>query len=301
MTQLLAVLSFLFIAGGIAMAVSFVVGTRRPARPASINRLRMRRFWIGPGRTARQRRTHQTLLIFAVVAGAMTWLLTGWPIGGLIVALAIPGVPWLFSASTAEKKAIARLSALEVWTRRISDYVRNGIGLQAAIVAAARTAPPLIDVEVKTLAARMQAGMDPEQALRAFAEDLDDYSCDEVVAPLILQLSDAGEGLHKALSDIAHGLSEEIATRSTVDSERATARYTVRFLTGATVAVIAFGAINASYARPYKSLLGQLILTLLAMLYIVLMLWIRSLSLPERLPRLLRPDTGSGGGTGETS
>lgn len=290
MTQLLAVVSFLLIAGGIAMAVSWIVGTRRPPRPASLTRLRLRRFWAGPGRTVRQKRAHQSLLVVAVIAGAMTWLLTGWPIGGLIVGLAIPGVPWLFSAATAEKKAIARLGALEAWTRRVSDYVRNGIGLQAAIIATARAAPPLIDVEVKTLAARLQAGMDPEAALRAFADELDDYSCDEVVAPLILQLSDAGEGLHRALTDIANGLAEEIASRSTVDSERATARYTVRFLTGATVVVLLFGAVNSAYARPYKSILGQLILVLLAGFYVLLMLWIRSLSLPDRLPRLLRGD-----------
>ncbi len=292
MIYLLGAVSFLLVAGGIAMAIVFLVGTTKPRGPASLFRLKMRRFWIGGGRTPAQRRAHQTLLVAAVVGGAATWLLTGWPIGGIIVMVAIPGVPWLFSAATAEKRAIARLTALESWTRRVSDYVRNGIGLQAAIVASARTAPPMIDHEVRTLAARMQAGVDAEAALRAFADELDDYSCDEVVAPLILQLTDAGEGLHRALSDIAHALSEEIAARSMVDSERATARYTVRFLSGVTVAVLLFGAFNAAYARPYKTILGQLILVALGALYIGLMLWIRSLSLPERLPRLLRAERG---------
>jgi len=50
----------------------------------------------------------------------------------------------------------------------------------------------------------------------------------------------------------------------------------------------AFGAINSGYATPYRSSLGQTILALLAGLYIGLMLWIRALSLPEKLPRLLR-------------
>jgi hypothetical protein len=288
MIELTAVVAFLLLGSGIAMAIAFIVGTRKPPGPASPNRLAFRRFWQGHGRTSRQRGTHQTLLIVAVVAGALTWLITGWPVGGFIVLVAIPGLPWLFSAATAEKKAIARLSALEAWTRRVSDYVRNGIGLQAAIVATARTAPPLIGTEVRTLAARLQSGGDPVTSLRAFAEELDDYSSDEVVAPLILQLADAGEGLHSSLSDIAQALTEEINTRSTADSERSTARYTVRFLTGATVAVLAFGAINSGYATPYRSSLGQTILALLAGLYIGLMLWIRALSLPEKLPRLLR-------------
>jgi Flp pilus assembly protein TadB len=288
MTQLLAMLAFLMTASGIVLAVFFLLGTRKPPRPPSMLRYRLRRFWLGGvARTARERAVHQTLLIVALAAGAVTWLLTGWPVGGFIVALAIPGIPWLFSASTAEKRSVARLSALESWTRRVSDYVRNGIGLQAAIIATARTAPPLIDFEVRRLAARLQAGTDPEEALRAFADDLDDYSCDEVVAPLILQLSDAGEGLHLALSDVAQGLAEEISTRATVDGERSTARFTVRFLTGATIAVIAFGAINSAYAAPYRTVLGQLILVALAALYLSLMLWVRALSLPEHRPRLL--------------
>jgi Flp pilus assembly protein TadB len=284
------VFSILLLGSGIALSVAWFIGTRKPPGPASPMRLWLRKFWAGSGRTLAQRRTHRILLLVAVALGALTWVLTRWPVGGIIVGIAIPGIPWLFSAATAEKRAIARLGALEAWTRRVSDYVRNGIGLQAAIVATARTAPPLLAIEVKTLAARMQAGTEPALALRAFADDLDDYSCDEVVAPLILQLADAGEGLHNSLSDIAHGLSEEIATRSTADSERASARYTVRFLTGATVVVLAFGAINATYATPYRSSAGQLILFAMAALYVGLMLWIRSLSLPDKLPRLLRAE-----------
>ncbi len=290
MIQIIAVLAVLLLGAGIAVSVLWFIGTRKPPGPPSPIRLWLRKFWSGSGRTFRERQTHRALLITAVIAGALTWVLTGWPVGGLIVLIAIPGVPWLFSASTAEKKAIARLGALEAWTRRVSDYVRNGIGLQAAIVATSRTAPPLLAAEVKTLAARLQAGTDPALALRAFAHDLDDYSCDEVVAPLILQLTDAGEGLHNSLSDIAHGLSEEIATRSMADTERARPRYTVRFLTGATVVVLAVGAINATYATPYRTLFGQTLLVVMAALYVGLMLWIRSLSLPDRLPRLLRTE-----------
>ncbi|MBB5869621.1 Flp pilus assembly protein TadB [Allocatelliglobosispora scoriae] len=290
MIQLLAIFAFLLLGSGIALVVVWIIGTTKPIGPASPTALWFRGFWQGPGRSAAERRTHQTLLIVAVCAGALTWIFTGWPIGGLVIMLAIPGLPWLFASATAEKKAIARLSALEAWTRRLSDYVRNGIGLQAAIVATARNAPPLIGDEIRTLAARLQAGVNPISALRAFADDLDDYGCDEVVAPLILQLADAGEGLHAALVDVAHALTEEVNSRAMVDSERSTARFTVRFLTGFTLVLLVFGALNANYAAPYKSFLGQTILVVLAGLYIALMLWIRSLSLPPKLPRLLRAD-----------
>jgi Flp pilus assembly protein TadB len=287
MIQILAALAVLTAGSGIVLAIMFVVGTTRPAPPRSAFWASVRRMWQGQGRTLRQRRARQGVLILAVVAGAAAWLVTGWPVGGIIVALAIPGVPWLFAAATAEKRALARLSALEAWTRRVGDYVRNGIGLQAAIVASARTAPPLLAPEVRTLAARLQAGTGLEAALRLFADDIGDHSSDEVVAPLIMQSADGGEGLYHALLDIANGLAEEIVARATVDSERSSARFTVRFLTGTTVALLAFGALNSGYAAPYRTPLGQVILAVLAVFYVFLMLWIRGLTLPDRMPRLL--------------
>lgn len=288
MTFLLAVVGFLVLATGLTLTVLWIAGTARPAPPPSPVVAWMVRMWRGDRLSPAKRRMRWLLLLGGVVAGAVAWSVTGWPVGVVIAALAVPGVPWLFSAATAEKRAVARLTALEAWTRRVADYVRNGLGLQAAIVASTRTTTtPLIEAEVRMLTVRLQAGVDPAEALRAFADDLDDYSGDEVIAPLILQLADAGEGLHHALTDIAHGLSDEVAARATVDSERATARFTIRFLTAATGIVAIIGALNAGTARVYGTFVGQVILAVLAAVYVVLMLWIRSLSLPEKRPRLL--------------
>src|SRR5690349_15486453 len=101
MIQILAVLAVLLLGAGIAVSVVWFVGTRKPPGPPSPLRLWMRKFWAGTGRTVRERQTHRALLITAVIAGALTWVLTGWPVGGLIVLIAIPGVPWLFTASSA--------------------------------------------------------------------------------------------------------------------------------------------------------------------------------------------------------
>jgi hypothetical protein len=288
MTFLLAVVAFLLLATGVFMTVLWIAGTSRPAPPPSPLGQWLRRMWRGDRLSPARRRTRWLLMAGGVAAGVAAWFATGWPVGVAIAVLAVPGVPWLFSAASAEKNAIARLTALEAWTRRVADYVRNGLGLQAAIVASTRTTTtPLIEAEVRMLTVRLQAGVDPVEALHAFADDLDDYSSDEVIAPLILQLADAGEGLHRALTDIAHALSEEIAGRATVDSERATARFTIRFLTVVTGIIAVMGALNSGTAAVYGTVAGQLILAVLAVLYGALMLWIRSLSLPERRPRLL--------------
>ncbi len=294
--DVLASLAGLLATGGIVLGIVGLVGTTRPPRPPSPAWQRLRRLWTGPLRSRAEQRSRQAALAAGAIGGGLTWLLSGWPIAGIIVALAFPGVPWLFVAGAAERKAIARLEAVEAWTRRLGDIVANGIGLQAAMVATAATAPPLISREVRDLAARLQANTRAEAALRQFADYLNDYTSDQVVAPLILDAADRGEGLAAVLTDISRSIAAEIEMRSTVNAKRAGPRFAVRFLTGMTVGLLAYGGLNPTYLRPYGTILGQLILAFLAMLYVLLMVWVRNLSLPERRPRLLAAANASAEG-----
>lgn len=287
--DLAAVLAGMLSVAGSIVAIIGVVGTTRPPRPPSALRLRMRRWWTGTGRTHHERRAHQAKLVVAIGGGALTWLITGWPAGGAIIGIAVPGIPWLFGAGRVEKSAIARLEAVEAWTRRLADIVARGIGLQQAIVATAATAPQLIEQEVGDLAARLQSNSEPLTALRQFADEIDDYTADQVIAPLMLHVSDRGEGLHEVLTDISRSIAAEIEMRSTVDAKRAGPRFAVRFLTGMTILVLAYGVLNPHYLEPYGTILGQLVLLSLAGLYVVLLTAVRNLSLPPRRARLLPP------------
>ncbi|MFF0659145.1 type II secretion system F family protein [Micromonospora tulbaghiae] len=291
--DLAAVLAGLLAAAGAVVGVAGVVGTTRPPRPPSALQQKARRWWTGPGRTRHEQRNHQAKLIIAVVSAAMTWLLTGWPAAGAIIGVAVPGVPWLFAAGRIEKHAIARLEAVEAWTRRLADIVARGIGLQQAVVATAATAPQLIEQEIRDLAARLQAGVDPIAALQQLADDLNDYSADQVIAPLMLHVTDRGEGLHEVLTGISRSIAAEIEMRATVDAKREGPRFAVRFLTGMTIMLLAYGVLNPHYLQPYGSMLGQLVLLFLAALYIGLMTSVRKLSLPPKRERLL-PPTGVG-------
>ncbi|SCF29184.1 Flp pilus assembly protein TadB [Micromonospora purpureochromogenes] len=287
--DLAAVLAGLLAVSGAVVGVVGVVGTTRPPRPPSALQQRARRWWVGPGRTRREQRNHQVKTVAAVVAGALTWLLTGWPAAGAIIGIAVPGIPWLFAAGRAEKQAIARLEAVEAWTRRLADIVARGIGLQQAVVATAATAPQLVEQEIRDLAARLQAGGDPIVALQQLADDLDDYTADQVIAPLMLHVTDRGEGLHEVLTGISRSIAAEIEMRSTIDAKREGSRFAVRFLTGMTILLLAYGMLNPHYLQPYGSALGQLVLVFLAGLYVALMTSVRRLSLPPRRERLLPP------------
>lgn len=287
--DLAAVLAGVLAIAGAVVGVVGVIGTTRPPRPPSALALRLRGWWTGSGRSRREQRTHQAKLLTSIGAGALVWLLTGWPAAGVIIGIAVPGIPWLFGAGRAEKLAIARLEAVEAWTRRLADIVDRGLGLQQAIVATATNAPQLIEQEIADLAARLQSNNDPIGALQQFADDLNDYTADQVVAPLMLHVSDRGEGLHEVLTAISRSIAAEIEMRSTVDAKRAGPRFAVRFLTFMTIGLLGYGVFNPHYLQPYGTFVGQMVLLVLAGLYVALMMSVRNLSLPSRRERLLPP------------
>ncbi|MBT8226205.1 MAG: type II secretion system F family protein [Dactylosporangium sp.] len=273
--------------GGAVLGVSAVVGTTRPpAAPSPVRRWLVRQ-WHGDGRGRRQRRTRQTLLVAAAVAGAVGWLTTGMPIAGALVAVAVPGTPWLLAVGRAEQRTIARIEAVGEWTRRLKDICGTGVGLQQAIVASTATCPSGISAEVATLAARLQAGWHAPAALRMLADDIADPVCDQVVAALMLHLSDRGEDLGEVLTAIAAASAAEVATRREVDAKRTQPRFAVRFLTGMTVLTVGYAATRPDYMRPYATTTGQMIMFGLGAVFVGLLVWVRSMSLPPRVPRLL--------------
>ncbi|SCE89482.1 Flp pilus assembly protein TadB [Micromonospora echinospora] len=285
--ELIAMVSGAACVAGLVLAVVALVGTTRPPGPGPGGGAGLRRLWLGSGTSRREQRRHQTLLVGAVVAGALAFLLTGLPVVGLLVTVAVPGAPWLFSVGQAEQRAIARIEAVGEWTRRLKDISATGQGLQQAIVGTIATAPPEIEEEVRLLAARLQAGWLARPALLAFADDIGDPVADQVVAALILHLTDRGERLGDVLGAIAGAAAAEVATRREIEAKRTQPRFAVRFLTGMTLATLAYGLLNTDYIRPYGTPTGQVVMVVLGAAFIALLAWVRSMSQPPRPARFL--------------
>ncbi|MET8282645.1 type II secretion system F family protein [Micromonospora sp. NPDC005174] len=285
--ELIAVVSGAACVAGLLLAVVALVGTRRPAGPAPGAGPGLSRLWRGSGATPAERRSYQALLLAAVVAGALAFLLTGLPVVGLLVAVAVPGTPWLFAVGKAEQRAIARIEAVGEWTRRLKDVSGTGQGLQQAIISTIGSVPPGIEDEVRVLAARLQAGWLARSALLAFADEIGDPVCDQVVAALILHLTDRGERLGDVLGSIAGAASAEVATRREIEAKRTQPRFAVRFLTGMTLATLAYGLVNSEYIKPYGTPVGQVVMAALGAAFIGLLAWVRSMSQPQRPARFL--------------
>lgn len=274
---------------GVILIVAGLRGTTEE-RGYSADRFGLvRRWWRGHGRTAAERATHQAMLVGGVAVGIAGYVMTGVPAVGIVAGLAVPGLPWLWGVGKREEKAIDRAEALGNWTRRLKDELSAGTGLASAIVSTAGTAPTPIADEVRALAARLQAGANPQRSLLRFASDLDDVIADQVVVVLLLHMSDRGQHLGEVLSAIAADTAKQVAMRREVHAKRTQPRNTVRFMAVFGVLVVllvARGDLMAAYETPR----GQLILVVLSGAFFATVAWVRSMSQPPPQQRFLTDD-----------
>ena len=246
--------------------------TRRPAGLlARVRRVSRRTLW---------------LLTVGVAAGLLVALGTGWLVAVVLVPAAVAGLPVLLSPPPASN-AIGRLEAMEEWTRSLAGVLTVGIGLEEALLATLRSTPDPVRPEVGRLVARLRARWSTEEALRRFADELDDTTGDLIAANLILGARRRGSGLASVLENLAESVAADVRARRAIEADRAKPRATARWVTAITVVVLAVLAITGSYVRPYATPLGQLLLATLLTLYVAVLVWMRRMATGQALPRFL--------------
>ncbi|MGW4896664.1 type II secretion system F family protein [Kitasatospora sp. NPDC004240] len=295
--MLLYVLAGLALAGGLVALVTWALGGEESEDEEPANPLggRLHTLWYGAPGTASARvvRLRRVQLPLALIGAPLAWLFTAIPLTALLVPLGVFGLPWLFDTTRSDTHRIERLEALSEWTQRIADVLLLGVGLNQAIVTSRRTAPVALEAEIGELAARMQARWRPDDALRAFADSLADATADKVLAALLLRAGDSGPGLARALSDMAESVREEVRQRRTIEADRAKHRTTIRWLVGIITLVVVIGSFNTGYTAPYSTVLGQIVLAVIAALFVAVIAWMRALASHPPVPRLLEPDRRS--------
>lgn len=281
-TQLLvAALCGGLIAGGFAKLIVELRGVEIPDEPRR-HRLRLPHF---------SRRT-RLLLGAGIAVGLVAWLVSGWPLALVIAPAVIVGLPYLLSAPEA-KERIEVLEALEEWTRSLSGVLTVGLGLEQALITTSRSTPASIAEEVGLLVARLRARWATEDAIRAFANDLDDATGDLVAGNLILAARRRGAGLAKVLDGLAESVAADVRARRQVEADRAKPRATARWVTVISATVLIVLGLTGSYIAPYGSPLGQTILAVLLTAYVATLLWMRRMAEGRRLPRIIGPPARS--------
>jgi tight adherence protein B len=288
-TALLAALAAAAVLGGlllVAAGLRPVPAAELTGRPPSPRVLRLRAALTGTlvdGPEARRRRTS---LLLALAGGMLAFAFTGLALMVLAIPVAALGLPRLLG-TPASAADIDRLEALEEWTRNLAGVLAVGVSLEQAISASLRSTPDPIRPQVENLVARLATRWQTDAALRAFADELDDATCDLVAASLILSAKRRGAGLVSVLDGLAASVAEDVRTRRQIEADRAKPRATARAVTFITLAVLALLALNRSYVEPYTSPLGQALLIVLLSGYVATLLWMRQMTAGKPTPRFL--------------
>lgn len=262
--------------GGILVVLGLTTEPRTPkprtVRPArrTIRLSRQQKVWGGTG----------------LVIGLVLFFITGWV--PLLLAAPLAGVflPYFLSKGDASKK-IARLEALATWTRSLSGLTIAGAGLEQTLTASLASSPEAIRPQVNSLVARLNARWPTREALEAFAADFDDPTADLIVMHLLLKEQARGPGLAEALNDLGGVIQEEAKVRRQIETDRAKPRAQVRMVAIAVLVVLAALPFLGTYTEAYGTLVGQVLLTIWLVLFAVILLWMRSISMGKPTPRLL--------------
>lgn len=268
-------------AGAVAGAGLFLLAVALrglPPRPPSPRSLRLRaqlRDLLGP-RGA-----------IALLAGVLVLLATGWVVAGIGTALLMLGWRGIGGAA-GERRAMARLEGLAMWTESLRDTIAGAVSLEQAIPSSLRAAAPSIQGPLARMVDRLHTRMPMAEALSRFADDLDDASADMIIAALIINSRLRGPGLRDLLSALAFSVREELHMRAKVNAERRSTRRSVQIVVAVSVGLALLLAIfNRGYVHPYSTPLGQIMLVVVGLLYAVSFLWLRRLARFDPPQRLL--------------
>lgn len=295
MTAFAAAFAAILVLGGVLVIVLGLIPQPARARPATAGqRLKARFIGMTGGRNAGARQL-RILLGIGLAGGMVAWLLTGWLILVVLVPAALIGLPALL-APPATATPVAKLEAMEEWTRSLAGVLTVGVGLEQAITATMKSTPDALRPEVTTLVARLRARWTTVAALRAFADDLDDATGDLIASSLILGATRRGAGLAAVLEGLAATVAQDVQVRRKIEADRSKPRTTARMVTIITLVVLAFMTFNSSYIEPYGSAIGQIVLIVLLSCYVLCLLWMRQITRPRPLPRIMGWDLRSSTG-----
>jgi Flp pilus assembly protein TadB len=235
--------------------------------------------------------------VAAVFAGVVALVATHWLVAGL--GLAVLVLTWGgLSGASGERLALARLEGLATWTESLRDTIAGAVGLEQAIPASLRAAAPSLREPLGVLVDRLHTRMPMPEALRRFADDLNDPGADLIVAALIINARLRGPGLRDLLGALSQSAREELDVRRKVNAERRSTRRSAQIVIGVSVGLaVGLGVFDRSYVHVYSTLTGQFVLAAIAGLYAAGIAWMRALArfpVPERLlargPSAAAPD-----------
>jgi tight adherence protein B len=222
-------------------------GLVRPSTKSKLDRLSLLRVsWIR--------------ILSALSAGALAAAVTDWPVAAVMAGVGAFCAPTFFRA-TRRVNAVTRTEAIAIWTELLRDTLAGAAGLSQAIIATAPLAPLSLRRQTMALSTRLSNGMPLLKALRMFADEVQDPSCDLVVCALTLATSVRTQRVLELLGALSDSMRQEVAMQLRVESKRASARSGVRTIALFSIGFVALLLIvGRTYLAPFGSFQGQIAL-----------------------------------------
>ncbi|MBL0887329.1 type II secretion system F family protein [Myceligenerans indicum] len=294
MTTFLAVAAGLGVGIGIWLVIVGLLKREATPRPPSSSRKPfeglLRLIGLDEGGPLHSKR--RTVLVSAA-AGLVVGILTGWWSLTVIVPVMVVGLPALFRTTT-QSSEVEKLIDLTAWVRSLIGVLSGGaVGLEQGIAATLPSAAPSVRPSLARLVARLEARQPIKPALYRWADEMDDYSSDMIASALILESDNRTGAVAPALKQLAESLSAQARARREIETERATGRATVRWVTVVTLVVLG-GTAMTGYLDGYDSPVGQIVAITLFAAYCGCLLWMRRISMGQPIPRFLPHEGGLG-------
>jgi pilus assembly protein TadC len=225
-------------------------------------------------------------LVGSVIMGCVIAMLTGWLILIVILPALALGLPYLLILP--KQRDIELLEALDRWVRSLAATLATGKSITDAIRISRRTAPPLIADEISLLVARLNNRWETRDALMRFADAIDSPDADGVVAALILASSRGANGASVTLQALADSIQAQLKGRRAVEVERSKPYVVVRQVTiiSLSTLILVFAGSPVFFA-PYRTPLGQALLSGLLISYVGSLLLMRRKARQTPRPRVL--------------
>lgn len=203
----------------------------------------------------------------ALTAAIATFVLTGWPVGAGLGALAALTVPQILRQARTEEEAVTRTEAVAAWTEMLRDTLAGAAGLEETIRATAPAAPAPIRAEVARLARRLEH-QSLVGSLEEFAEAVANPTADLVVVALSTAARHEVKELVGLLGALARSARDEAEMRRRIHVSRVRVRTSARVVTGTFLLfVIGLVVLNRSYLAPYDTMTGQLVLLVVGAIF----------------------------------
>jgi len=226
----------------------------------------------------------QRHVVVAGVVLVITWLVTGWTLAAVTIGVVSAMASTALSRYGKRRDDRTLVDAIAVWTEQLRDMLAGSNGLEQTITTTATHAPAALREPLERLVVSMSYSPLP-QALARFARDVNHPTADFVVAALSTAATRQVRELGALLGHLAACARDEARMHTRIWVGRSRTRSAVKII--ASVVIVFVGGLvvlSPEYLAPYRTAEGQLVLS------VIVLVFFGALLLMQRLSVIVAPD-----------